>query len=143
VKFSDELTKLAARAKEAEDHVASAMTKGKGALEDDVETARQSAQAHADQLKKNAETDKEILSSWWSDLSQSWNDHVATVRGHVAEKRAEHDRDAAERHASSAEEDADYAIQYAYATIEEAEAAVLEAILARKDADDLAAGVKT
>jgi hypothetical protein len=45
----------------------------------------------------------------------------------------------AESNAENAEEDASFAIDYAYAAIEEAEYAVLDAALARKQADELAA----
>ena len=48
--LSDQLTKLAAKAKEAEDRAAAAKTKAKADLEQDVKEARESAQAHADQL---------------------------------------------------------------------------------------------
>jgi hypothetical protein len=44
----------------------------------------------------------------------------------------------AEIRADDAEDDALFAIDYAYATIEEAEYAVLDAIAARKNADEFA-----
>jgi hypothetical protein len=138
--LSDQLTKLAARAKEAEDRAAAAKSKAKADLEQDVKTAREEAQAHADQLRKNAETDKGILSDWWDDTQRSWNQHVATIRKNVDEKRAAHDVKAAQRSADSAEEDAAFAIDYAYGALEEAEYAVLDATLARMKADELAAG---
>jgi hypothetical protein len=136
--LSDQLSKLAARAKEAEDHAVAAKGKAKGDLQQDVKKARDSSQAHADQLRKNAETDKSAVSDWWTDTQRSWNEHIATVRKQVDEKKAAHDLKAAQRDADSAEEDADYAISYAYGAIEEAEYAVLDAILARMDADELA-----
>ena len=136
--LSDQLSKLAAKAKEAEDRAAAAQGKAKDELEKDVKTARDSAQSHADQMRKNAETDKGEVSDWWTDLQRKWSDHVDTVRKHVDEKKAEHDVKSAQRNAYSAEEDAAYAIDYAYGAVEEAEYAVLDAILARKDADELA-----
>ena len=136
--LSDQLSKLAAKAKEAEDRAAAAQGKAKAQLEQDVKAARRSAQEHADQMRKNADTDKGVASDWWSDMQRSWSDHVDAVRKQVDEKKAEHDQAAAERHAYSTEEDAAYAIDYAYGAVEEAEYAVLEAILARKDADELA-----
>jgi hypothetical protein len=141
--LSDQLTKLAAKAKEAEDRAAAAKTKAKAELESDVKQARESAQAQADQLAKSAESDKGSLSAWWRDMQRSWHQHIDAIRRHVEERRAAHDVDAAQRHADSAEEDAAFAIDYAYGTIEEAEYAVLDAILARMDADELAAGTKT
>jgi hypothetical protein len=141
--LSDQLTRLAARAKQAEDDAAAAQTKAKDQLERDVKTARDSAKAHADELSKAAEAEKGKLSVWWDSLQRSWNEHIAEIRDNIAEKRATHDRDAAEREAYGAEEDANFAVNYAYGAIEEAEYAVLDAILARKNADELAAAATT
>ena len=58
--LSEQLTKLAAKAKEAEDRATAAKTKAKAELEQDVKQARKSAQAQADQLHKNAKTTREI-----------------------------------------------------------------------------------
>jgi hypothetical protein len=137
--LSDQLTKLAARAKEAEDHAAAAQTKARAELEKDVKTARDSAKAQADRLSKAADAGKGKLSAWWESLQRSWNEHVAEIRQNIDEKRGAHDLDVAQRQADSAEEDAAFAIDYAYGAIEEAEYAVLDATLARMEADELAA----
>jgi hypothetical protein len=134
---SDELTKLAARAKEAEDRTAAARSKAKADLERDVETARTSAQAQADKLRQSAEENKGKLSAWWHDLERSWNEHIAKIHDDVDHRRAEHDVERARSYADNAEDDAVFAVQYAYAAIEEAEYAVLDATLARKEADEL------
>jgi len=138
--LSDQLTKLAARAKEAEDHAAAAKSKARAQLERDVKTARESAKAQADQLRKTAEANKGQISDWWDGVQKSWNDFIARARQNIDEKRAEHDENVANRAADNAEDDAAFAIDYAYGAIEEAEYAVLDATLARMDADALAAG---
>jgi hypothetical protein len=138
--LSDQLTKLAARAKEAEDHAAAAKSKARAQLEQDVKTARESAKAQADQLRKTAEANKGEISDWWDGVQKSWNDFIATARQNIGEKRAEHDQNVANRAADNAEDDAAFAIDYAYGAIEEAEYAVLDATLARMDAEALAAG---
>jgi hypothetical protein len=138
--LSDQVTKLAARAKEAEDRAAAAQNKTRAELEKDVKTARESAKAQADQLSKAVENQKGKLSAWWASLQRSWTEHIAEVRQHIDERRASHDLEAAQREADSAEEDAAFAVDYAYAAIEEAEYAVLDARLARMNADELAAG---
>ena len=137
---SDQLTKLTARAKEAEDRAAAAQNKARADLEADVKTARESAKAQADQLSKTVENQKGKLSAWWTRLQRSWDEHIDAVRQNVDERRASHDLEAAQREADSAEEDAAFAIDYASAAIEEAEYAVLDARLARMKADELAAG---
>ncbi len=56
--LSDELTKLSARAKEAEDHAATAQSKAKADLEANVKNARASAQAQADRLHESADANR-------------------------------------------------------------------------------------
>jgi hypothetical protein len=142
---SDELTKLAARAKEAEDRAAAARGKAKADLEHDVETARTSAQERAEKLRESADTSKDKISVWWHDIERSWNEHMATIRDDIDHRRAEHDVNRAGKRADRAEDDALFAIDYAYAAIEEAEYATLDAALARIEADELAttAGART
>jgi hypothetical protein len=136
---ADQLTKLAARAKAAQDRAAAAQGKHQADLTQDVATARASAQAQAEKLRQTADANKGKLSVWWHDVQRSWNEHVAKIREDVDAKRAEHDVDRAQRYAENAEDDATFAVEYAYAAIEEAEYAVLDAALARKKADELAA----
>ncbi|HVD25773.1 MAG TPA: hypothetical protein VNB86_07225 [Gaiellaceae bacterium] len=135
---SDQLTKLAARAKEAEDHAAEARGKAKADLERDVETARTSAHEQSEKLHKSADARKDKISVWWHDLERSWNEHIAEMRDDIDRRRAGHDVDKAEKRAERAEDDAVFAVDYAFAAIEEAEYAVLDAGLARMDADELA-----
>jgi hypothetical protein len=52
--LSDQLTKLAARAKEVEDRAAAAKAEAKADLEREVKNARESAQAQADALTHTA-----------------------------------------------------------------------------------------
>ena len=136
---SDQLTKLAARAKEAQDRVAAAQAKATEDLEKDVENARTSAQAQADKLRATAEEKKGKLSVWWRDVQRSWDEHIERIRTDMETRRAEHNLDRAQTNAYNAEDDAAFAVDYAYAAIEEAEYAVLDAALARKHADELAA----
>ena len=136
---SDQLTKLADRAKEAEDRVAAAQGKARADLERDVENARTSAQEQADKLRATAEAKKGKLSVWWHDMQRSWHEHIEKIRSDIEERRAEHDGDRAQTRAEIAEDDAIFAIDFAYAAIEEAEYAVLNASLARMEADELAA----
>jgi hypothetical protein len=138
--LSDQLGQLAARAKEVEDHAASAKGKAKADLEQELEASRQAAQVQADGLRQSAEARKGKISAWWDSVQDSWNEHLAAIRTDVDEKRASHDLSTAQKRADQADEDAAFAIDYAYAVIDEAEVAVLDARLARMDADELAAG---
>ena len=133
------MSKLAARAKEAEDRAAAAQSKDKATLQQDVKQARETAQADADQLHKDLEEGKGKVSVWWHDVQRSWHEHLAAIREDFDRKRAEHDAERAEVNADQAEADASFAVDYANSAIDEAEYAVLDAALARKEADELAA----
>jgi hypothetical protein len=140
---SEQVTNLAARAKELEDRAAAAKGKAKADLEHEVEAARQSAQVQGEGLRQSAEADKGKLSAWWDSVQRSWNEHLAAVRKDVDDERSAHDLKAAQRIADRAEDDAVFAVDYAYAAIEEAEYAVLDATLARMEADEMAARAGT
>jgi hypothetical protein len=137
--LSDQLTELAARAKNAELRAAAAQGKTKADVQADVEEARASAQDRAKKLRESADASKNKLSVWWYDLQRTWNEHVAKIREDIDAKRAEHDVDRAQRRAERTADDAVFAIDFAYAAIEEAEYAVLDAELARMEADELSA----
>jgi hypothetical protein len=139
--LSDQLMKLAGRAKEAEDRAAAAQEKAKADVEQDVETSRAVAQQQAQQLREAADAGRGKISDWWNDAQRTWNEHVAKVQENIESKKAEIDRDRAQANADAAEADAAFAIEYAYAAIGEAEYAVLDAVLTRKQADELSAGV--
>ena len=136
--LSDELTKLSARAKEAEEHAAAAQGKAKTELEQEVKQARESAATQADKLRASADAHQDRISAWCT---------TSSGRGASTSQRSRttlppsspHDLDSATRRADNAEEDALFAIDYAYAAIDEAEYAVLDAALARMEADEQAA----
>jgi len=134
--LSDQLTKLAVRAKALEDHAAAAKQKTKSDLEQDVKQARESAQAQAEALRKSGEASKGQVSAWWDNLQRSWNDHLKAVRTGIDDRKAAHDLKSAQRAAERADDDAAFAIDYAFAAIEEAEFGVLDAELAHMEADE-------
>ena len=68
--LSDQLTRLAARAKEAEDNAAAAQDKAKADLEADVEVARGSAEAQHQALSESVAASKGKISEWWNDLEE-------------------------------------------------------------------------
>ena len=135
--LSDQLTRLAARAKELEDRAAAAKTKAKSDLEHDVKAARDSAQAQSEALRRSASASKGQISAWWDSVQRSWNEHLADVRRNVDDRKVAHDLSAAQWAADQADIDASFAIDYAYAAIEEAQYAVLDAELAHVQLDEL------
>jgi hypothetical protein len=135
---SDELAKLAVRAKQAEEHAAAARAKAKVELEDEVDEARAAAEAHAAKLGEKADAEKGQIQSTWQDAQQAWNQHIEKAHERFATKKAEMDAAKAKRTADDAESDALMAIEWAYAAVDEAEYATLDAGLARMEADQLA-----
>jgi hypothetical protein len=136
-KLADELTRLAARAQEAENRATAARSKAKADLEQDIDSARASTQAQAEKLHAKAEEGKGSISARWTDVQKSWDAHVAELRDRVETKKAEHDVHVAQRRAENAEADAAFAIDFAYGAVVEAEYAVLDAVLARMEAEEL------
>ena len=133
---SDDLTKLADRAKEAEERVAAAREKGKADLEADLDYARGAGEEEAEALRETAEQGKGRISDRWEGVQEAWNQAIAKVHEDVEGRKTEHDLHKAQRRADSAEDDARFAIDFAYSAIGEAEYAVLDASLARMEADE-------
>src|SRR4051812_7475082 len=110
---SDQLERLAVRAKEVETRAADAKSKAKTDLEQDVADARASAQEQAEKLRLIADENEGKISSWWNDVQRDWNTHISEVRENIDTKKAELDKNRAERTAENAEDDALFAIDYA------------------------------
>lgn len=131
------LTRLATRAKEAQTRVAKVREETRADLEQDVASARKSAQEQADKLRHAAEKSKAGISGRLSDVQRSWNEHISRVREDLEDKRAKHDVHVAQRRADDAEAYASFAADHAYSAVVEAEYAALDAVLARMDADQM------
>ena len=136
-KLADELTRLAARAQEAENRATASRGKGKADLERDMDSTRASAQTQNDKLRTKAEESRGSISAWWTDVQKSWDAHVAELHDRVETKKSEHDVHVAHRRAENAEADASFAIDFAYSAVVEAEYAVLDAAHAWAEVDDL------
>jgi hypothetical protein len=137
--LSDQLGKLAERAKQAETRAVAAQHKAASDLRADVAAARATAQAEAQKLRESAEDGRGEISDRRLSVQQTWSEYVDAVHRTIDEANAEVDLAQARRAADTAESDASYAIDYAYAMIEQAESDVLHAEYARMNADDLEA----
>ncbi len=135
--LSDDLTKLAARTKEAETRTAAARDQARADLEREVSSARASGDAQAEKLRQAAEEGDERITGFGSDLQISWNKHIAKVREDLENRKAEHDVHKAQKRAERAEDYASFEIELAYSAVVEAEYAALDAVLARMDAEQL------
>src|SRR5271166_7009423 len=84
---SEQLEKLAVRAKQAEEHVAAARAKAKAELEDQVETARASAQAQGEKLREKADAEQGQILDTWNGAQRAWNQHIAQAHERFAAKK--------------------------------------------------------
>jgi hypothetical protein len=135
---SDDLSKLAQRAKVAEDRVAAAKQQKRSEVEKEAARVREGAQQKAEQLKAQSAKASAGAAQWWSDVQNTWSGHVARMREDLERKKAGMDAGMARDRADDAEADAVNAVAFADAALEEAEYTVLDATLARMEADSAA-----
>ena len=136
--LSDHLSRLAARAKQAETRVTGVREEARADVEEDLASARESAQEEAARMRRAAEGNKERVSNWWGDMQTSWNQHLSRVREDMESKKVKHDVHKTQRRADEAEQYALFMIDLAYSAVVESEYAALDAVLARMDADEMA-----
>src|SRR3954454_9739758 len=139
VTASEQLYKLADRAKQSEEKIERAKEESHAELQAQVKRARQASQERAVALKGTATAAEAKASAQWGKVQDDWNEHIAKIRQNVSDMKADRDAQDAERRAETAEDDAEAAVDFAYAALEEAEYAVLDAELARLDADEAVA----
>jgi hypothetical protein len=137
--LSEQLNELADRAKKSEDFVDAARAKNRAYLDEKRETLKTSIANGEARMDADAAAAQDTVRSWWNDTQQSIHARVAQLRAERDEHRAEHDLKKAERRAEDAEQDAADAVDFALAMLDEAEYAITDAVLARIDADELAA----
>jgi hypothetical protein len=139
VTASEQLYKLADRAKQSEENIERAKEKSQADLQAQVKRARQASQQRAVALKGTATAAQANTSARWGKVQDDWNEHIAKIRQNAGDMKAARDAQHAERRAETAEDDAEAAVDFASAALEEAEYAVLDAALARLEADEAVA----
>ena len=137
--LSEQLTDLAARAKQTEDFVASAKENNRRQLEADRSDLKAAIDAGKAQAKEDAATVKGETRQAWDEVGSSVDQWLAKVRSAADERRTERNVERAQRDAEVAEDVAAGAIDLALYTLDQAEYAVTDAIIARADADHMAA----
>jgi small-conductance mechanosensitive channel len=135
---SDRFTKLKEQVEKAERRVNEAGSQDKAQLQAKVDEARKNADDLAADLHARTRQASQAEGQW-QEVRSDWDQHIKRIRERIDAKKAAHDARVAEEDAEWAEADALDAIDFASSAVEEAEYAVLDAMLARKDADVLAA----
>jgi vacuolar-type H+-ATPase subunit I/STV1 len=137
--LSEQLSELSDRAKKAEDFVAVARTKNRAALDSQRESLKSSIGEGKARAEAEGAAAQSKVQSWWDGTRSAVDEQFDTLHARLDERRADRDAKRAEDRADEAEEDAAYAVQFAISTLDQAEYAIADAVLARADADDLAA----
>jgi hypothetical protein len=142
---TDNFSKLKEQVEEADRTVKSAAEQNQAEIQSKVDEARRDADERAAELRaktesadREGESDREGKSQW-REMQADLNRHIERVRERMDAKKAAVDVNVADRDADWAEADAKDAIDFALSAIVEAEYATLDAMLARKNAAQLAA----
>jgi hypothetical protein len=141
---TDKFAKLKEQVEEADRTVKAAAEQNQAEIQSKVDEARRDADDRAAELRAKTENaDREGKSregeSQWRGMQADLNRHIERVRERMDAKEAAVSADVADRDADWAEADAKDAIDFALSAIVEAEYATLDAMLARKNAAQLAA----
>jgi vacuolar-type H+-ATPase subunit I/STV1 len=118
-------------------HASASTTKER--LESQVAEARASAEKTNGQVEQKAQGAREGASEHWTAARKDWNAHIAQMRRKADDQKATLDATRAEHRAQDREDDAVMAVDFAMQAVEEAEYEVLDAILARSEANSMAA----
>jgi hypothetical protein len=136
--LSEQLSDLAARAKQAEEAVATARAKDRAALESERDRLKSSVTTARTNAQANTAAGQEDARSWWDETRADINGRFEALRAKRDARWAERDLKKTENRADDAELDASDAVDFAEWAVDQAEYAVVDAIMARDDADQLA-----
>jgi hypothetical protein len=135
-RLSEQLSDLAARAKDAED----AWTAAQKEAHDEIAARRQ--QAHASATAAIEKVNQQIKSIGdtaiknWNVVQAKISADIDTLKANIAQRKRERDRGRAENRAEMLETEAGFAVDYAIASVEQAKLAVLDAIVSRMEAEE-------
>ena len=136
---SDDFTKLKEQVEEADRSIKAAVAQQDAELKTMVDDARKNADDRAAQLRAKTTEAADQAQGQWNQVQTDWDKHVKRIRERVDARKAEMDAGMAEDDAQWAEADAYDAVTFAESANEEAKYAVLDAVMARRRADAMAA----
>jgi small-conductance mechanosensitive channel len=137
----DDFTKLREKVDKADQSIRAAAAKDEAELKAMVDDARKKADERAAVLRAKSDEVSDSAERQWQEVQSDWDEHIKRIRERMDAKKDELDAKVAEHDAEWAEADAIDAVNFASAAIEEAQYAVLDAVLARRRADVMAAAV--
>ena len=137
----DDFTKLREKVDTADQSIRAAAAKDEAELKAMVDDARKKADERTAVLGAKSEEVADSAEHQWHEVQSDWDEHVKRIRERMDARKDELDAKVAGHDAEWAEADAIDAVDFASAAIEEAQYAVLDAVLARRKADVMAAAV--
>ncbi len=137
--LSDQLTRLATRAKEVEDRATAARARAKSDLQQEVKDARakppRPRPTRSTRTRRRPRVTSPSGGATSGATGRSRSSRSVATLTRIAPRTISSTR---EKAAQRADDDAAFAIDYVYAALAEAEYAVLDAYLAHMEADELA-----
>jgi hypothetical protein len=135
--LSDQLTKLAAQAKEVEASAANVEAEDAPKIEARLATLQQSIDSFKGQLGEQMIEDGQDATEDWATMQKNVSDSFNAIHARAAAHRANRKAKRAEGVAEQSEWDAENAVDFAVYAIQEAEYALLQAAADRETADEL------
>jgi len=137
--LSDQLTDLAARTKKLEDAAAANRAKNRAQLKQEREERNARMEAQAQKIQSSFDKAQADAQAWWTDTTKRFEQRRAEVRTKMDQQKAERKLDRVQHNADDWEKYAADMVSWAAYAVDAAEYAVIDAAIARKEADDLAA----
>src|SRR5262245_33788737 len=135
----DEFTMLKEQVESADRSIRAAVAQDDAELKAMVDDARKRADDREAELRAKSTEVADEAERDWNEVQSEWSKHIQRIREHLEAKKAAGDGTDAERVAAWATADGAEGIHLAAAANEEAQYAVLDAVMARRKADVLAA----
>jgi hypothetical protein len=135
-RLSEQLSDLAARAKDAEDAWTAAQKEAHDEIAARREQAHTSATAAIEKVNQQIKSIGDTATKNWNAVQAKISADIDALKANVAQRKRERDRRRAENRAEMLETEAGFAVDYAIASVEQAKLAVLDAVVSRMEAEE-------
>lgn len=140
--LSDQLMDLANRTARLEDAAEAAREQDRQKLESERKKLDSSIQTQTQKMQEAGKQAGMQVSGWWADTTARMEEQRAGLRAKIQQRQAEHKVEQAQRNADDAEAYATTLMEMAGYVTDAAEYAAVEAVLARAEANELAASTQ-
>jgi hypothetical protein len=138
--LSEQLSDLSVRAKKAEEAIAATRSETRDRIVARRDEFRASAAAAADRVDQDLKGAGATLEEQWKALKDKVAADLNRLKTNISERQVERSVHRLADRATRKENEACVAIDFALASIEDAKLAVLDAVIAKREADDARTG---